>query len=199
MRNVLLTQAFTAAAAIDAYRIVQPGAKAKTVTTATAATGRLIGVTTEVGPSANEHADVNVTGIAEVEYGGAVKTGDLITSDADGKAVRAPRTPQTKQAVISGRAAGNHTVSGIATNDTLISVLHLKGASGRLTGAADLTSEFSITAANTINNTTGTATTSGVLVVSYLDASKIVRTIGMAMVDGVAGDIGSVLLQPNEL
>jgi hypothetical protein len=70
-----------------------------------------------------------------------------------------------KAALVTGGAAGNFTVTGIATADNLVMVLHYT------TGAAlaDLTSEFTITAANTINNTGGTATTSDQLVVIYQD------------------------------
>lgn len=74
-----------------------------------------------------------------------------------------------KQVAISGGAAGNHTVTGIAVEDQLIAVLHITGDGTQLTGGATLTSEFSITAANTINNTGGTSSANGVLIVTYLD------------------------------
>lgn len=72
-----------------------------------------------------------------------------------------------KAALIAGGAAGNHTVTGIATADNLVMVLHYT------TGAAlaNLTSEFTITGANTINNGGGTDTTSDQLVVIYQDNS----------------------------
>lgn len=73
-----------------------------------------------------------------------------------------------KQTLISGGAAGNHTVAGIAVGDEIVSVLHYT------TGAAlaNLTSEFTITAANTINNTGGTATTSDQLWVTWADLTR---------------------------
>jgi hypothetical protein len=73
-----------------------------------------------------------------------------------------------KQTVIAGGTAGDHTVTGIATGDHLISVVHLD-----MTGNAetDLTSEFSITAADTINNAAGTDTSSDTLLVLYFDQS----------------------------
>lgn len=74
-----------------------------------------------------------------------------------------------RQTIIAGGSAGNHTVSGIAAGDTLVSVLHLDMTDASEAGA-DLTSEFSITAANTINNTGETDTTGGFLVVTYLAA-----------------------------
>ncbi len=69
--------------------------------------------------------------------------------------------------IIAGGAAGNHTVTGIKAADTLVSVLHVDFTDASETGA-DLTSEFTISAVNTINNTGGTATTGGFLVVTYL-------------------------------
>ena len=80
-----------------------------------------------------------------------------------------------KTTVISGGAAGNHTVTGIAVGDSLVAVLKLdftlsEGAPNTRTWAAtDLTGEFSITAANTINNAGGTSTTGAILVVIYED------------------------------
>lgn len=74
-----------------------------------------------------------------------------------------------KMAVVAGGAAGNFTVTGIATADALIGVLHVAGAGTDVTDIADLTSEFSIPAANTINNAGGTASTGGKLLVFYQD------------------------------
>lgn len=71
-----------------------------------------------------------------------------------------------KEKLISGGAAGDHTVTGIAPGDELVAVWEQDGTSGLLT---DLTSEFSISAADTINNDGGTATTSDTLIVKYLD------------------------------
>lgn len=74
-----------------------------------------------------------------------------------------------KTAVVAGGAAGNFTVIGIAVGDKLVQVLYLAGAGTDVTDVADLTSEFSVTATNTINNTGGTASTGGKLVVLYMD------------------------------
>ena len=76
-----------------------------------------------------------------------------------------------KTAVVAGGAAGNITVAGIQTTDELLEVLHFAGAGTDVTDLADLSSEFSISAANTINNTGGTASTGGKLLVRYLDRS----------------------------
>ncbi len=72
--------------------------------------------------------------------------------------------------VVDGGAAGDHTVTGIKTNDVLKSVVHLEGDGTQLTGAADLTDEFSITDDDTINNDGGTSSANGVLLVVYIAA-----------------------------
>jgi hypothetical protein len=73
--------------------------------------------------------------------------------------------------VIAGGSAGNLTVSGIKTTDTLVSVLRLVGAATTMTNITDLTSEFTISATNTINNTSGTATTADKLLVVWIATS----------------------------
>jgi len=74
-------------------------------------------------------------------------------------------TGVVKATLIAGGAAGNHTVSGISTGDHLVAVLQVDATDASET-YDDLTSEFTISAANTINNTGGTNTTgSGLLVI----------------------------------
>lgn len=75
-----------------------------------------------------------------------------------------------RTAAVAGGAAGDHTVTGIKEEDALKSVLHFQGDGTQLTGVEDLTSEFSITGDDTINNATGTDTTNGFLVVIYIEA-----------------------------
>lgn len=75
---------------------------------------------------------------------------------------------QLKQTVVAGGAAGDITVTGITTNDRIVSVLHLDIGGN---AESDLTSEFSITAADTINNAGGTATSSDTLIVTYVTAA----------------------------
>jgi hypothetical protein len=77
-----------------------------------------------------------------------------------------------RTAVVAGGAAGNITVTGIATLDELVSVIHCT-AGGAVDGDfADLTSQFTISAANTINNTAGTNTTGNKLIVIYRDRAE---------------------------
>lgn len=65
-----------------------------------------------------------------------------------------------------GAAAGNVTATGVALADKLIAVHSVTiDTSGYTTAVADLTAEFSITAANTINNTGGTSTANKLVLV----------------------------------
>ena len=79
--------------------------------------------------------------------------------------------PRLQFRIIAGGAAGNLTCTGIATKDKLyyvggFSAVYNSGAIDTLT-ALNLTSEFTIAAANTINNTSGTASTGGLLLVVW--------------------------------
>lgn len=85
--------------------------------------------------------------------------------------------PRVRRAELVGAAAGNHTLTGISVqNDRLLSVRSVtftltEGVPNTINtfAVADLTSEFSITADNTINNTGGTDTTGRLLIVEYYD------------------------------
>ncbi len=71
------------------------------------------------------------------------------------------------QTLVAGGAAGDFTVAGIDVGMTLVSVLYHVGAGLVVTDIQDLTSEFTITAPNTINNAGGTDTTGGKLQVLW--------------------------------
>ena len=74
-----------------------------------------------------------------------------------------------RMAIITGGDAGAHTVTGIATVDTLEDVWQLVvGTDGTFTSSTNLLSEFSISAASEITNTT-TDTTNGMLFVFWRD------------------------------
>ena len=70
--------------------------------------------------------------------------------------------PRIRWFVATGGSAGDITVTGIVLGDKLSLVLNQAD-------GLDLTSEFSITAADTINNTGGTDTTGDLLLVCYFD------------------------------
>lgn len=71
---------------------------------------------------------------------------------------------QTKYFVADGAAAGNVTVTGVAATDTLLFV-GVFTTKASIASFADLTSEFTIASANTLNNTGGTSTANNQLLV----------------------------------
>ena len=88
MRNQGLVKTFNTGAAIARSRIVVFGADERTVIQAAAATAALIGVSDDVAaPAVGDVADVVLTGVATVEYGGTVTVGALLTSDSVGRAI----------------------------------------------------------------------------------------------------------------
>lgn len=95
-----------AGGAISKYRVVKFGADADHVVQAAAATDSLLGVAVELDKVADERVDVVLTGDCTVEYGAAVTEGDLLTSDANGKAVP-----------VSAAAGANERVIGVALVD----------------------------------------------------------------------------------
>lgn len=70
-------------------------------------------------------------------------------------------TPPVRQTTAAGAVAGDISVTGIKYGDELISVINLAD-------AADLTSEFAITADGTINNAGGTSTATDNLLVTWM-------------------------------
>lgn len=88
MRNQGLVKNYTAEAAIAAYRIVKFGAADGGILQAAAATDKLVGITDRLAAAVSgDRIDVVRSGIAEVEYGGAVAAGDLLSADASGRAI----------------------------------------------------------------------------------------------------------------
>lgn len=69
---------------------------------------------------------------------------------------------RVRTSYVVGAVAGPLTVTGIKKQDRIVSVWNI-------TTPADLTSQFSISAANTITNAGGTATTGGVVAVTWYD------------------------------
>ena len=70
-----------------------------------------------------------------------------------------------KSRTVAGAVAGNLTVTGINPGDELLLVQPVNVA------AANIRSEFTITAANTINNTGGTSSATQVVLVMWLKAA----------------------------
>lgn len=68
--------------------------------------------------------------------------------------------------LVAGGAAGDHTLTGISLGDRIVFVGHFSTAAAIAT-LADLTAEFTVTAADTINNVGGTDTSSDQLMIIY--------------------------------
>ncbi len=178
-----------AGAAVTKYLFAKFGADDDKAILADANTDLIIGVFTDLDAAQDARVDVCREGITPIVYGGTVTRGQPLTTDANGKAVVA--VPALKQPEIDGGSAGDHTVTGILQTDELVSVLQVDIDTGNVVDVVDLTSEFTISAANTINNTGGTDTTGDTLIVTYRRNPTIA---GRAEVSGVADDIGAIHL-----
>tara|TARA_R110002124_G_scaffold284368_1_gene461515 strand:- start:31610 stop:31990 length:381 start_codon:yes stop_codon:yes gene_type:complete len=89
LTNPLLTKVFTATGvAIAGYLIVAAAAGGK-VELANAANDLLLGATDSMGCPAGGQLDIAQAGWSEVRCGGNVSFGDPLTSDANGKAIKA--------------------------------------------------------------------------------------------------------------
>lgn len=90
MNNPGLIKAFIATLVIAPYRIVKFGADDHHVVVSAASSDAHIGVTGAVVPIvALSPIDIVMDDIPEIEYGGIVTRGDLLTSDAQGRAIKA--------------------------------------------------------------------------------------------------------------
>lgn len=87
--------------------------------------------------------------------------------------------PAIRLMMCAGAAAGNVTCTGILKGDQLIAVIAFTfPAAGAVpTGMADLTSEFTATATNTINNTGGTSTANKGVLVIWAETNKALGSI----------------------
>lgn len=84
-------KSYIGAVAVDPYLIVKAAAPTTgtTVRPGAAATDALLGVTDALGGDQGGTVDVTLAGPAEVRLGGNVAFGDPLTSDANGKAIKA--------------------------------------------------------------------------------------------------------------
>lgn len=89
MSNHEFIKTFDASGAIVAYSIVKATATDFAVAQATAATDKVLGVTTEIDAADTERVDVVISGTAFVKAGGTIAAGDPITANASGYAVTA--------------------------------------------------------------------------------------------------------------
>lgn len=161
------------------YSIAITSAGNATTNTLSVGFGNVFGLPYRLGETADVlrvvfggATDPDATLVAGVSATATATTGDVRGTVSPGGR---PASQAIVQQIISGGSAGNLTVSGITTDDRLLSVVRFDEAADTGTDATgnkvqavdNLASEFTITAADTINNTGGTATTGDTLLVTY--------------------------------
>ncbi|HVT36064.1 MAG TPA: ubiquitin-activating E1 FCCH domain-containing protein [Nevskiaceae bacterium] len=200
--NRLLTLALNAGAAIAAYRICKFGADDTTVIQSAASTDAHIGVSTDVpAGGAGDPIDLVRIGLSPVEYGGSVTRGDLLTSDANGKAVTVtPKSAVLSAAITAITKANPGAVTaaahGLSTGDRV--------AITDVGGMVEVNNKvFKVTVVDVDHFTIGvdstgfTTYTAGGTVIRVAGASTPIRSIGVAEESGVLGDIGSMTVFPS--
>lgn len=116
MSTPILIKAFTTGSAVTKRRLVKFGSADATVVQAAAATDLIIGASGDLDAASGARVSVVVAGIADVEAGGNITRGALVTAGADGKAVAA-----APAAGVNNRVAGVAMVS--AASGDIIPVL----------------------------------------------------------------------------
>lgn len=187
MQNInLLTLAILATGVVRPCRFVTfAGAEA-------GANGDAFGVS-QSAAAIGEMIPTDVIGTAIVEAGAAFSGGDYLSSDSQGRAIKATAAGITS-AVVAGAAAGDVTVAGITTNDRLVAVIRLdRDSTAANVNLGQLTSEFTITAANTITNTGGTNTTGDSLLVIWERAGSPVLARALQPASGAGSKVEALL------
>jgi hypothetical protein len=109
----------------------------------------------------------------EYNTGGLFGSGTNAYQDGDHpvwtSAIGRYRAGRLRSTILTGGVAGTHTITGIRTTDKIVTVTRYVGAGVAVTDIADLTSEFTITANDTISNAGGTNTTGDKLQVWWTD------------------------------
>ncbi len=100
MSNPGLTKTRTASGAIAARRIVKFTANDGEAAQASAATDKLMGISTIIPTDSGGRVDVVLEGTALCEFGGVTAPGDPVTSDANGKAILAAPAAGTRARII---------------------------------------------------------------------------------------------------
>lgn len=83
-----------------------------------------------------------------------------------------PNGLNVKEAVVGGGSAGDHTLDtsyGLASDDVLGQVYYIELSGVLVKATGDVTDEFSITGANTLNNTGGTDLSGTIVHVKFYD------------------------------
>jgi hypothetical protein len=113
MSNQGLVKSFNAEAAVPIRRIVKFGTGDRDVLVGAAVGDFLIGISVQPGiAEIGERVDVQMSGIAEVEFGGTVARGAQVTTNATGLAVLAAPTIGVNNRIIGFAmetyASGDH-------------------------------------------------------------------------------------------
>ncbi len=107
---------------------------------------------------------------AWLQDGEVVVEGDALQSNGDGTLRLFLLNNGMKLTLVNGAAAGNHTVAGITTEDRIVWIGHATTLVS-IASMATLTGEFTISAANTVENAGETDTSNDQLWVLWEDAS----------------------------
>lgn len=117
MTNPGLIKTYTAEGAIAARRFVVHGSADRLAVQASDGSAAIMGVTERLAVADGERVDVIKTGLAEIEYGGAVTRGDPLTADASGKAVKA-----NPAAGVNAHIGGWAEISGVSGDYGLVNI-----------------------------------------------------------------------------
>lgn len=209
-----LIKTLAAGGDINPRRIVRYGADADTVVQASASSQTLLGVSKvpdalldpivlgaaapTIKAVAGNAVDVILDGVAEVEYGGTVAVGDLLTTDSVGRAIAAA-APLASNI----RTIGMATVAGVtgSIGCVLLNRQSLSGFAG--TGNTPHSATFTvgseatdvITVAVQVNDITGTALTSRAMVFGYLASDANGDTVATATSGGLAAGTDGTLIE----
>lgn len=125
------TRAYEASAAIEPHRIVRfsDAAASQKIATATANDQLLIGVSDRMGGKLGGMVDIERGGLVPVQFGEAVQAGDPLTSDDEGKAIKAVPTAG-KTIRIIGYADQHAAEDEIGDAFLAPGLLHLPGGGG---------------------------------------------------------------------
>lgn len=126
--------------------------------------------------------------VTEVVIAGAAAGAHTVTGIKTTDELGAVRKLAHTSVGIAGGAAGAHTVTGILTTDVLVSVVHVDDTTHV---ATDKTSEYTISGADTIDNTGGTASTGAHVVVTYHRQTDLTSEFTITAADTIDNTAGT--------
>ncbi|WP_419740181.1 hypothetical protein [Ruegeria sp.] len=189
MMEYLLTKSFKAGAGVAARRvcrITDPDAEAVQA----AGPGFLpLGISADLGARTGGAVDIHLAGIAMLEAGGAFSAGTLVSGDAKGRGIRAPRGGLHQRVVDGGAANAALAVPGLGASDRLVGVIELADGYADRLGQATLTDDAGLSIS--------VATTGDRLLVSWQARA---HAVGIALQAAHApGDLIRVLIVPQQI